>query len=324
MATPKKFGDKYRIQIDVRGTRKSAVRDTKRECNDWAARETAALIAVTRGEFPKRTMAEAVAEYLAKVSTKKEGTQFETYRLTAFMRDFPEIACKQLSQVTTADMAGWRDRRLEQVSPSTVLRELNIISNLFTVARKEWGWCGASPTSNLKAPRPGPARERLPTRSEVRRILRRLGYRTDERPTTKSAEVGFAFLLALHTGMRAGELLQLCPDTVQGNVAVVEHKMQYKTGKPRRVPLSEHAVRLLATFKGFTVSAASLDALFRKATRSLLIDDLHFHDSRASALTRLSSKVDVLELARVSGHADLRVLNEVYYRKSSEAIGLRL
>jgi integrase len=74
----------------------------------------------------------------------------------------------------------------------------------------------------------------------------------------------------------------------------------------------------------FTVSSASLDALFRKARDRLLLEDLHFHDSRAEALTRLARKVDVMTLARISGHKDLRTLMETYYRESASDIAARL
>jgi len=46
----------------------------------------------------------------------------------------------------------------------------------------------------------------------------------------------------------------------------------------------------------------------------LLIEGLRFHDSRADALTRLSKRMDVMRLARVSGHRDLRQLMSAYYR----------
>lgn len=124
--------------------------------------------------------------------------------------------------------------------------------------------------------------------------------------------------------MRAGEVLQLGPKTVKGTVAVVSHKMQYRTGKPRQIPLSRHAQRLLRGFKGFTITSASLDSLFRKARDSLLIEDLHFHDARAYALTAFSKKVDVFELARISGHKDVRILLTTYYRTSSADIAARL
>ena len=55
-----------------------------------------------------------------------------------------------------------------------------------------------------------------------------------------------------------------------------------------------------------------------------MIEDLHFHDSRAEALTRMARKVDVMTLAKISGHKDLRMLQNVYYRESPEEIAQRI
>lgn len=74
----------------------------------------------------------------------------------------------------------------------------------------------------------------------------------------------------------------------------------------------------------FTVSAESMDALFRKAKKALMIEDLHFHDSRGEALTRLAKKVDVMTLSRISGIKDLQLLMEHYYRETTEQIAARL
>ncbi|WP_394805627.1 tyrosine-type recombinase/integrase, partial [Ralstonia mannitolilytica] len=76
----------------------------------------------------------------------------------------------------------------------------------------------------------------------------------------------------------------------------------------RQIPLSRHAIRLLRQVadreRCFTLTSSMLDSLFRKARDRLLIKDLHFHDSRAEALTRMSRKVDVMTLAKISGHSD--------------------
>jgi integrase len=104
--------------------------------------------------------------------------------------------------------------------------------------------------------------------------------------------------------------------------------MERLTGRPREIPLTKHAVRLLKPYMGrgnvFTVGSKSLDAMFRKARKALLIEDLHFHDSRAEALTRLARRVDVMTLARISGHKDLKLLLSTYYRESAEDIAARL
>ena len=59
---------------------------------------------------------------------------------------------------------------------------------------------------------------------------------------------------------------------------------------------------------------------WRKIKRRALCDDIHFHDSRATALTRLSQRLDVMQLARMSGHRDIKILYAVYYRETAEAI----
>lgn len=324
MAYIRKQRDKWRVEIERMGVRKSAVFDTKAEARDWGAKEEAALLAAKRGVFPNRTLSDAMEQYAEKVSSLKAGERSELLRMEALRSDFPALAKKVLHKITTADMAQWRDARLLKVSKGSVQRDINLLSHVFTKARDEWKWMGESPFKGMQAPGDNPPRERLPTGSEIRRVMRWLGYITGERPKTKQAETAFAFLLSLRTGMRAGEVLQLGPKTVNGSVATVTHKMQYKTGRPRRVPLSRHAIRLLKGFPGFTVGSESMSALFHKACKSLLIDDLHFHDARAYALTAFSRKVDAFELARISGHKDVRILLNTYYRMSSEDIAARL
>jgi len=104
--------------------------------------------------------------------------------------------------------------------------------------------------------------------------------------------------------------------------------MQYQTGAPRLVPLSGRAMRLLAPVlqreQIFTLSAHSLDALFRKVRDRLMLHDLHFHDSRATALTHLARRVPVEVLAKISGHKNIAMLVNVYYRERPEEIAARL
>lgn len=329
MAYVRKQRDLWRAEVARQGVRKSATFPTKAAAVQWAAAEEAAIMSTKRGAFPRKTFADALDRYVAEVSVDKKGERFERLRCESLKKNFPKLAAKQLTDLTTPDFAAWRDARRKTVTPGSVQRDINLLSHVFTVARDEWKWMGESPLKGLKAPGQNPPRTRRIDPREVRRIVRWLGYKTGQKPVTKNQEVALAFMLSLRTAMRAGEILTLGPDTVdmKRRVATVEHKTQHITGKPREVPLSRHALRLLApVIDGpvFTISSASLDALFRKARGSVLIDDLHFHDARADALTRMSKKVDVMMLARISGHRDLRVLMSSYYRVSSEAIASRL
>lgn len=289
-----------------------------------------------------RTVADAFEEYGRKVSPRKEGGRAEQLRLKRFVRDFPDLAATPLAEFNTPQLADWRDRRLSgytrtdgaearAVSSASVNREINLIRNVFAVARDEWHWMEHNPFKGLRLPPEGAARtRRIDPWKEVRPIVRWLGYHTGQVPQTKNQEVALAFLVALRSAMRAGEVISLGKGNLDLNkrVVTIKHKMQYLTGRPREIPLTRAAARLLQPVAGrdqcFTVSSASLDALFRKAKGALGIKDLHFHDSRAEALTRLSRKVDVMTLAKISGHKDLRLLQEHYYRETPEQIAARL
>ena len=51
---------------------------------------------------------------------------------------------------------------------------------------------------------------------------------------------------------------------------------------------------------------------------------MHFHDTRAEALTQLSRKVDVMTLAKISGHKDLSIMQNTYHRETAEDIAARM
>lgn len=53
-----------------------------------------------------------------------------------------------------------------------------------------------------------------------------------------------------------------------------------------------------------------------------MIEDGTFHDTRHLAITRLTKKLGVLDLARMVGHRDLR--QQVYYNETAEAMAERL
>lgn len=322
----------YRVQIKVGKVRDSGTFRTLREAKTWAAAREAEIRS-QKGREPAElhTVSDMLREYIKRVSTGKRGERTEALRLKAFERDFPELAALTLAEFKTPQLVQWRDARLKNVKPGSVVRDINLIRNVFYTARDEWHWLSHNPFTGFKVPQEGAPRERrVDPWKEVRPICRALGYVTGRAPQTKSQEVALAFLVALRSAMRAGEVLQLgrANCDLKKRVATVTHKMQHVTGKPRAIPLTRHAVRLLEPVaereRFFTIDSASLDALFRKAKARLKIEGLHFHDSRAEALTRLARRVDVLTLSKISGHTDLRMLSAVYYRESAEDIAARI
>lgn len=332
MAYIRKVRGKWKVEIERAGVRTSRTFDLKATATAWAATEEAAILAGARGQYPRRTVAEALERYELEVSVNKRGARTEGLRFAALQRDFPALASKVLHEVTTADLNAWRDARLKVVTKGSVQRDINLLRNVWSIAHDEWKWCGESPWKGLRKPGDNPPRDKLPTWRQIRRLMRWLGYRTGRRPQTKYQEVAWAFMVALRSGMRAGEVLGLTSESVdlQRRTARLEtHKTVEREGV-RIVPLPRAAARLLAVLladvKGspWTIGSASLDALFRKARDANLLGDVHFHDSRAMALTMLARRVDVMTLARISGHRDLNLLLKTYYRETAEQIAARL
>ena len=321
MATFTKRGKKWRVELMRNRVRASRSFPTKVEAIAWAA--TVAQEPLSGRAPPGTTVADLLRRYGRDVSPHKRGGRWEVLRLEAAARG--DLGVIKLANLRPQHLADWRDGRLKEVSTGSVLREMNLLSAVFSRAVKEWEWLLANPLSKVQRPDAPLARTRRVPDEDAERIYIACGYSPDLPPLTAQARVGAAFRFALANAMRAGEIVGLEPDDIRGKVAEVDGK----TG-PRTVPLTQEAGPVLEQMLAlklptvFGLESDQLDALFRKAAKRAGVKDLHFHDSRAEALTRLSKKVDVLTLARISGHKDINLLMRVYYRESAEDIAARL
>jgi integrase len=312
----------WRAEVERRGVRESSSFRTKTAAQQWATRREAEILDGA-GRWPRKTVADAIHEW-----ERRGCKRPDSLRLGAFVRDYPDLAGAVISDVQGHQIAAWRDARLKLVTPGTVKREATTLRAVWALAAKDLQWCAwPTPWALLRVPSDNPPRDRLIGWREARAILRRLYYVTGVRPQSATQATAWAFLIALRTGMRQGEILRLRPEDVRGNVATVnDHKAKHLTGKPRMVPLSPQGARLLAMLPagGLPVRPGTLDALFRRAVQACGLVDLHFHDARASFATHMSRRVPVEVLAKITGHRDLRVLFSTYYRETAGAIADRL
>lgn len=315
MANISRRGKRWRAQIFVHGQRQSATFRTRQEAALWALEREGELTQGRRGATPLHTLHEALGRYADEVSPFKRGERWERIRLAALQRDLPFVG-ERLDRITPEAWGRWRDLRLKAVGPGTVLRDFNLIAAVYEAARKEWRWVQANPIRDVRKPRPPKARDREFTAAEVKAIVKATGFKGKVR--NQSHEVAVALLFALETAMRAGEICSLGPDQVRGRVAYLD---QTKNGDSREVPLSTEAVRLWKLLPaGFTIKPKMLDALFRKYRDRAGIVGVTFHDSRRTATGRLAKKLEVLDLAKMTGHKDIKTLLRVYYAPQSEKV----
>lgn len=92
---------------------------------------------IDRTEAEKNTLGDLLQRYLDEVSSQKKGRDSERYRVASLLRD--PISKTKAAALSGKLMAQWRDKRLKEVSGSTTNRDLNLISHVINVARKEWG-----------------------------------------------------------------------------------------------------------------------------------------------------------------------------------------
>ena len=289
MATFEKRFGKWRVAVFKKGFRKSATFDTKDEAKAWAAK-----VEYNLTHTPRKTLHDALQRYVETVSIHKKGQRWERTRVAAFKRQMPN---RLLSAVTPDAIARWRDERLKEVSTGTVRREMNLFGAVLETATVEWGWLPANPFRKVKRPPDGKARDRIITDDEVAEFV---GACTS--PIQK--QVAKAFLFALETGMRAGEIVGIRPINIHDKFVLLS---ETKNGTERRVPLSRVARQLLPA-EGFKLNSYQLDIHFRKV-RDRLGADYTFHATRHTAATRIaqSGKLTPFELAAMFGWKDLKM-----------------
>lgn len=308
MASIQQTSKGWRVQLSVQGRRDSATFQTKREAQQWAAARESELRTQAQGGASTKTLADALHRYADEVSSHRRGWRWEHMRLAAFEGSILPCSLK-IGQVTSEHIAAWRDARIRQVAAGTVLRELGLLSSVFTVAVREWRWLDSNPVGMIRKPRAPAHRERLITWSEIRIMLRTLGHRAGHAPRSVTQAVARCFVLALRTGMRAGELTALTWDRCHASHVRLDTS---KTGVGRDVPLSSKARRALALARGWDdrlvvgVAPQTLDVLFRRARDKAGLSGFTFHDSRHVAATWLgrSGRVEMLEMCKIFGWRD--------------------
>lgn len=320
MASIRKRGSSYRVELARAGQpRESATFSTKREAAQWALQREAELAG---RKLPDKTLAEALSRYAADVAPTHKGARWEIVRCNK-LATYP-VARRALAVIEGPELAKWRDDRLKEVGPASVAREMTLLRSVLEACRLDWGWLRSNPMADVKKPRAPASRKRRVSSDEADRIALACGL-DEDRADTAMHRTGLAFAFALETAMRAGEIVGLMwPEVAEKSVRLPETK----NGDVRHVPLSPRAREILAVLPRtdgpvFGLESGTRDVLFRRARDAAKIPGLHFHDSRAEAIWRLSKKLDVLELARVIGHRDLRSL-QLYYQIDAAELADRL
>ncbi|WP_207000884.1 site-specific integrase [Trinickia mobilis] len=275
----------------------------------------------------KLTLGDLLHRYRDRVTPHKRSAEAERWRIGGLLKH--SFTYCSVTRLSTVQVAEWRDDRLKHVSGSTVNRDMNLLSHVIEIARSEWGVkLEDNPFQRTRRPRHNPPRERRLSKEEEARLLCAC--------PTENPHLGPAITLAIETGMRLSEIagLEWCRINLAGRSIYLT---KTKTGVSRGVALSIRAVQTLASihewqkpegygerreipprvFPGVTPEA--LKRAFIRAVARANIVDLHFHDLRHEAISRMFEKgLPAMEVATVSGHQTLQLLRRYTHLQLGE------
>ncbi|MFM2408767.1 MAG: hypothetical protein RL358_1509, partial [Pseudomonadota bacterium] len=298
---------------------------TKRDAEDWSRRTEDEMV---RGVFIQRAPAErltienALDRYLKEVSITKSiftqrGETSKSKQLKA------ELGKYSLAAITPDLVAGYRDKRLEAgKKPNTVRLELALLGHLFTVAMQEWGiGLAYNPVANIRKPSPGEGRDRRLTSAEEIKLIEAVSGHSNPM-------LGWIVRAALATGMRSNEIVTLRRAQVDLSRRVIR-LTKTKNGSERTVPMTLEARAIFEAALANPVRPIDCDLIFfgepgkdkkmrkpyafNKAfgiiKKDLDLTDLHFHDLRHEAVSRLvEAGLSDQKVSAISGHKSMQML----------------
>jgi len=244
MASIRKRGTKWQAQVRRNGSPPiSRTFNAREDAIRWAREQDRAI---DRGECSSSvvklggnlSVSEMLHQYERDVGPRKRSTG-ETFHLRTITRAF---GTHRVSSLQPSHLALYRDQRLKEVAPATVVREMAVFCHVLKTAVDEWGL--SLPVEKFRAvrkPSLPPGRMRRLSAEEHARVAEALS-------SCRNPIVKAVFDFALATGMRRGEVLSLTWQNVD-----FENRVAFlpitKNGEPRRVPLSTVAIETLQSVR---------------------------------------------------------------------------
>ena len=241
--------------------------------------------------------------YLANTKHLKDWATND-YRMKRIL--VPYFGNFNLKDITPQHVEEFRKERLEEVrhgkkiKPITTNRDLALLKVVFTKAI-DYGNASTNPVKRVKMiPETDCARERILTPAEERTLIE------------KSAQHFKPFLvIALNTGMRRGEILNLkWPQVDFKNKRV--YVIKTKSNKNRYIPMTETLYHTLQSLKAEANGSESVypfkyvQGVFEKARKDADLQGLRLHDLRHTFATRLiEGDANPYTVQRILGHSTI-------------------
>ena len=320
MASIIKRASGWQVQIRKQGYQPISKRfDKKTDADVWARITESEMdrgVFIDRSEAERTTLAEILTRYLAEVSVIKLGFKAEQSRIKGLLNH--PISSKFLASLKSSDFAAYRDARLAIVCGTTVNKELNLLGKVIDTSRRDWSINMDNPVRLIRRPKNNRPRDRRLNDGELDLILN----------STESPTLTNIVLFALETAMRRGEIAKAKWIHLQLPQRVLLIP-ETKTGVPRSIPLSNKAILILQSIPRlsndniFQLRSDSISQAFERACKRASILDLHFHDLRHEATTRLFEKgLNPMQVSVITGHKTFEMLKRYTHLKAQDLVSL--
>ncbi|MFN3073549.1 tyrosine-type recombinase/integrase [Acinetobacter sp. TY2] len=322
---PIQRGSSWRITVTFENKRYTATRDTAKECEHWASLKLlelktgrSELIQGIKPAYPFRQLCE---KYFQEHGRHMRSARTILIKIKNLDRIAPNIADKSIYDFKPTDIALWRNNRKKVVKVATLRNEHAIYSAIFTYAMKELFLIESNVWHTVAMPGKEKSRNQRITPEQQNKLLEALGWNGLITPVDPKQYVAWAFLFALETAMRQGEILAMRREDLRDGFV---HLPMTKNGESRNVPLSKEAKRLISILplnnELVPISKHICCMAWIRAKKKANLAQINFHDSRHEAITRMVKvrKLPVEVLAKITGHKTIGILINTYYNPDAQ------
>jgi integrase len=207
VASINKRGDFFRVRVRRSGfPTVCKTFDTVQEAQKWAAELERDFDSGLNDDYVNRkselTLHAALAKYAKECTPKKSGAKQELRRIRAWQKH--KVAPLKLSQLRPVHFRKFiAAREAAGITGSTLISDLAVISNIFDMAKTDWGFSYLeNPLDLVRRPKPNLARERRLTQDEQKETAKAFA-------AYPNPWVALTVEWATHTAMRKGEIHKL-------------------------------------------------------------------------------------------------------------------
>ena len=219
------------------------------------------------------------------------------------------MAMKLLADLNSSDFAEYKRERLNQVSPSSINRELSLCSKIIKTAMYEYDcYLDTNPIHSSLKMRENPHRTRILSDKEYLALVCVM---------SKKIYWQVMFIVATLTAMRKSELLNDKWSNINfENRTWFIPQIDNKNNTERTIPLNDEVIkqlkRLPIAISGnvFIVSRNNFWWQWKKFCKLANVEGARFHDNRRLAITNLleSGLFSETEITQISGHKTMQLL----------------